>query len=440
VRRWAVLITLVGISCSPQPPSTEPFKPRVKAVVLARQEVARELESFGTISVLKKADVSNLVEGTVETLAVEEGQPVRRGQILTRLKNPQLELRRTQADSALEVARSAVSVSRAQLWEGRLQVQARVIALEKAKLALDEKQLEWNEAERTYKNKQQLYDAGGTTQDTLAGLRLSVAGQEAAYQGLLKDWESRRIGLRDDDLVSYGMAVPSDPAQKLDSLVRLNTLSLLADLESAESKLAAAEADVRSAQTMVEALTVVSPLDGILGARYVEAGEHAQPGTKLVTVIDTSAVYAVFPLSEEDAVAVVEGLRVDVAVDAFPGQTFGARVDLVSPLVDPQTGTVSVKAKLGNLPVRLKPGMFARVKVRLASSAEVLLPESAVVQKTGAQAKIYTVVNGRILAKDVELGKNLGGRYLLVSGALESDLVVDSPSLLLKEGEEVDAR
>jgi hypothetical protein len=45
-----------------------------------------------------------------------------------------------------------------------------------------------------------------------------------------------------------------------------------------------------------------------------------------------------------------------------------------------------------------------------------------------------------VLGKDVELGKNLGGRYIVLSGAQERDLIIDSPSPLLKEGEEVDAR
>jgi RND family efflux transporter MFP subunit len=429
------------LSCAPEQTATQTYKPRVKVVVLAKQELAREIESFGSISFLVKADLSNLVEGTVDQILAKEGAFVRRGQVLVRLKNPQLDMRKTQADAALGIACSAVSVSQAQLWEGQLQVQARLIALDKAKIDLDEKKREWDEAERTYKNKQQLFDAGGTTQETLNGLKLNLASQESSYQGLQKDWETKRIGLRDEDLVSCGMAVPSDPSEKLKSLVKLNTLTLLADLDSAKSKVDAAATDVQSAQSMVDELTVSASMDGILGAKYVEAGEHVQPGTKLVTLIDTSAVYAVFPLQEDDAVGVNEGLAAEITLDAFPGQTFSGRVDLVSPLIDSQSGSVSVKAKLNNPGSRFKPGMFARVKVKLgAPAATLMLPESAVVQKKGTKARIYAVVNGRVLGKDVELGKNQGGRYAILSGAEEQDLVIDSPSALLKEGEEVDAR
>jgi len=438
----AVFWIACGVSCGPPSPAVvQTYKPKVKVVVLAREAVAHEIESFGSISFLKKADISNLVEGTVDQLLVSEGSLVHSDQPLIRLKNPQLNMRKAQADAALGTAKSAVTLAQAQLWQGGLQVQAQLIALEKAKIELDQKKLEWTEADRTYKNKQQLFDAGGTTQETLDGLKLNLSSQEAAFQVLLKDWETKRIGLRDEDLSSYGMSIPVDSNEKTNSLVRLNTLTLQAELESAKTKVEAALTDVASAQTMVDQLTVSASMDGIVGAKYVEAGEHLQAGTKLVTLIDTQTVYAVFPLQEDDAVAVSEGMSTDVVLDAFPGKVYSGRVELVSPLIDAQSGSVSVKVRLNNPGSRFKPGMFARVRVHLgAPSPTLLLPESAVVQKKGNRARIFTVVNGRVFGKDVDLGKDQGGRYLVLTGAQEKDLVIDSPSPLLKEGEEIDVQ
>ncbi len=163
---------------------------------------------------MKKADLSNLVEGTVDQLLVAEGASVRRNQSLVRLKNPQLDMRKVQADAALGIAKSAVSLAQAQLWEGTLQVQARLIALEKAQIELDQKKREWEESDRTYKNKQQLFDAGGTTQETLNGLKLNLAGQESSYQSLLKDLQTKRIGLRDEDLVLMECPFPTTRPKK----------------------------------------------------------------------------------------------------------------------------------------------------------------------------------------------------------------------------------
>ena len=442
MRRFCFLLggALLLTACAPSnPPVVQKYKPRVKLVVLAKEAVGRKLESFGCISFLKKADLSNLVEGTVDKLLVAEGETVHREQTLLLLKNPQLDMRKIQADSAFEAAKSSQTLADAQLWQGELQVQAQLIALDKAKIELDQKQLEWEESARTYKLKQELFSAGGTTQETLDGLKLNLASQESSYQSLRKDWESKRIGLRDEDLASYGMAVPSTSAERIKSLVILNTLTLQAELQAAKTKVDAAKTDVDSARTLVDELKVSAPMDGIVGAKYVETGEHLQPGTKLVTLIETQTVYAVFPLQEDDAVGVSVGMPTEITLDAFPGQTFEGRVELVSPLIDAQSGSVSVKALLNNPGCKLKPGMFARVRVRLGLPVEtVLLPESALVQKKDTRARIYTVVNGRVFAKDIDLGKDQGGRYTVLSGAQEKDLVIDSPSPLLKDGEEVD--
>lgn len=438
-RTLGVGLVWVLASCAPEPAVVQTVKPPVKVVVLTQKSVAQEIESFGSISFLNKADLSNLVEGTVAQVLVKEGAAVTQGQPLVRLKNPQLDMRKDQAVAALGSAQSAVTLARAQLWEGQLQVQARLIALDKAQIDLNQKKLEWQESQKTYKNKQELFEAGGTTQETLDGLKLNLASQESAYQGLVKDWETKRIGLRDEDLLSYGMSVPSDPAGKTKSLTRLNTLTLEAELESAQTKVDAARTDVASAQTMLDELEVQASMTGLVGAKYVEVGEHLQAGTKVLTLINTETVYAVFPLQEDDAVGVSEGMPTTVELDAFPGKTFEGRVELVSPLIDAQSGSVSVKARLSNPGFRFKPGMFARVRVRLGAPAStVLLPESAVVQKKGTKARIYAVVNGRVFGKDVELGKDQGGQYTVRSGAQANDLVIDSPSPLLKEGEEVD--
>ncbi len=438
-----VLLTAFTLlmSCAPPPVVVQTLKPHVKVLVLSQKSMAREIESFGSISFLNKTDLSNLVEGTVAQILVKEGATVHRSQPLVQLKNPQLEMRKDQANAALGTAKSAVTLAQAQLWEGQLQVQARLIALERAQIDLNQKKLEWQESDKTYKNKQQLFEAGGTTQETLDGLKLNLASQESSYQGLMKDWETKRIGLRDEDLTSYGMPVPTDPAENTKGLVRLNTLTLQAELDSAQTKVDAARTDVASAQTMLDELLIQASMDGIVGAKYVEVGEHLQAGTKVVTLINTEAVYAVFPLQEDDAVGVTEGMVTTVELDAFPGKTFEGRVELVSPLIDAQSGSVSVKARLNNPGARFKPGMFARVRVRLGAAAPtVLLPETAVVQKRGNKARIYAVVNGRVFGKDVELGKDQGGQYAVLSGAQAKDLVIDSPSPLLKEGEEVDVR
>ena len=180
-------------------------------------------------------------------------------------------------------------------------------------------------------------------------------------------------------------------------------------------------------------------MNGIIGARYVEFGEQVQTQTKLLTIMQTGAIFAVFPVAEQDAGLIAEGMAVDLTLDAFADKHFKASVYLISPVLDAASGTVTVKARMANASGRVKPGMFVRAKLALGLARNLpVLAESAFVRKKGNETKIFTVVNGRILAKDIVVGRNLGGRFAVEKGLTAGELVVDSPSPLLKEGEAVD--
>jgi len=127
-------------------------------------------------------------------------------------------------------------------------------------------------------------------------------------------------------------------------------------------------------------------------------------------------------------------------VDALGSTAFRARVALVSPVIDPQAGTVTVKALLANPSMRMKPGMFARVKLVYGTPRRVVvIPTSAIAQKKGSSAKVFTVVNRRVFVREAKLGKEVGGSWTVEEGLRPGERLVDSPSLLLKEGEEVEA-
>src|SRR5271169_270847 len=89
----------------------------VTTIVVKEESVPREISCLGTITFLRKIDLSATIDGTVARLFVKEGQSVREGQNLLTLKNVQLELRRQQALSGIDSARSSMDLAQARLWE-----------------------------------------------------------------------------------------------------------------------------------------------------------------------------------------------------------------------------------------------------------------------------------------------------------------------------------
>jgi RND family efflux transporter MFP subunit len=412
---------------------------RVRTVLAAERMTAQELASYGSISFQKKADVTARVDGTVTELSAVEGASVEKGDLLARLTNIQLELRKRQAESAASSARSELALAQARLWEGQLQVEARIAGIERSELELASKRRELEELAKTLKNKEQLLSVGGTTEEAMTSLRLSYAATETGVRLMEKDLEIRRIGLRDADIVSRGLTVPRDEAARRRMLVQIGTQTLAAETEVARARADSAAVELGAAEQLLAELDIRAPLSGIVGARYVEAGEHAAADAKLVTLISTGEVYAVFPVSETESQRVAPGAAVDVSVDALGGAPFRARVALISPLIDPQAGTVTVKAILANPSMRMKPGMFVRVKLVYGSPRRVIvIPASAIAQKKGNTARVFTVVNPRGFAKEATLGQELGDSWTVEDGLRAGESLVDSPSLLLREGEEVE--
>ncbi len=414
-------------------------KMKVKLIHLEEKTLAQEIQSFGSISFRTKVDLSPLVDGVIAELPLPDGSVVKTGAVLARLRNPQLESRKTQADAAFGAAQSAVELAQAQLWAGHLQVEGRITAISKAELEIEQKRSEIAELERNLRNKQSLLAVGGVTEETVNNLKMSLSAQKTELLSSQKDLEIKRIGLRDSDIIEFGMTVSSDPGLRAKALLKINTATLNAELAGAQSRLESARVDVQSAQMLLRELVIEAPGPGIVGARYAEIGEHIQANTKLVTIINTEMIYAVFPVAEQDAMGIVSGQTVQVDLDALTGQKLTAKVDLVSPVIDSQSGAVTVKAILNNEDARIKPGMFARVRVKTGEPRQVVvIPESAIFQKTGLRAKVLTAVNGRAFVKEITLDRDLGGSFGIKEGLLKGETVIDTPSPLLKEGEAVE--
>jgi RND family efflux transporter MFP subunit len=414
---------------------------KVALVQVKEQTMSQELQSFGTLSFRMKTDITTLVDGTLAELLVTEGSRVEPGQLLARLKNIQLEMGRSQAQEAVSSARAALELAQARLWEGELAVEARIVTVQKAELELAHKRFELEEQAKTLKNKEQLFQVGGTTEETMAALRLGYETEKISLQMLEMDLAIRKIGLRPEDILSSGLAIPAEPAERTRLLTQINTRTLSAELAAARSRLQSAETELRSAEQLMSELELRSPIRGIVGAKYVEAGERAAANTKAFTIISTSDLFAVFPLPEADALLVSVGTAVEATIEAVSSKPFKGKVELISPMIDPQAGTVTVKASIPNPGRRLMPGMFVRVKLVYGTPKRtVLLPVSCIVQKKGSKALVFAVVNSRAFLKEVTLGREMDGSYTVEAGLRNGDMLIDSPPPILKEGEEVDAQ
>ncbi|MGH7290999.1 MAG: efflux RND transporter periplasmic adaptor subunit, partial [Myxococcota bacterium] len=198
------------------------------------------------------------------------------------------------------------------------------------------------------------------------------------------------------------------------------------NLESARSRLQAAQADLGAADRATADSRVTTRFAGVIGRRFVSRGEFVQPGQKLFELVSLDPVEVEFSLPEADASRLVLGLPLDVTVAPYPDEIFHATVSMISPIVDERTRTLRVKALLPNPDGKLRPGLFARTDLGIAKRANVVLvPEEAVLQR-GDGAVVFRAIDGgtKVERLVVELGRIKAGEAEIIAGLSPGDTVV----------------
>ena len=254
-----------------------------------------------------------------------------------------------------------------------------------------------------------------------------------------REIEIRKIGCRDQDLIKAGIPVPLDENERQNALVSLMTSSLRAELEAARARLEAAEKELSSANIALAELTVRSPASGIVGARYLEEGERVRSQDKILSLIDTASLYAIFPVREKDALRIEKGMASSVLIDGT-GEYRNGAVDLVYPQADSQSLSFLVRVLLRDTESgsKLKPGMFARVTVILGAPKQAIcIPEAAIFNQKNNEGSVF-IINGSVLAeRKIVLGPVHGEDREITANLNIGELVVLRPDTDLREGANV---
>ena len=168
--------------------------------------------------------------------------------------------------------------------------------------------------------------------------------------------------------------------------------------QAADAQLDLAKAQFEQSKARLEELkinlantTITSPVDGFVAKRFLDPGASVSPNVPVASLVDIKTVRMVANLVEKDMKRVSVGTNADIDVDAFPGETFKGRVSRVAPVFDPSTRTAEMEIEVPNPGFRLKPGMYARVQLTVASKSDaVSVPSNAIVRLDGKPG-VFTV-------------------------------------------------
>ena len=223
---------------------------------------------------------------------------------------------------------------------------------------------------------------------------------------------------------------------------RINELYAVGGVSQSEWESMKLQVEVMRATlgTLEENTILVSPINGVVTARNYDNGD-LYSGQPVLVVQTIDPVKLTVNVSEQYYSKVQKGDEVSIELDAYPGETFTAKVSLIYPTVDAMTHTFPVELIVKNSDLKLRPGMFARATMNLGTENHIVVPDIAIVKRAGSGDRyVYVYESGRVNFCKVELGQRMGDRYELISGVPNGAKIVVSGQAKLSDGKEVEVK
>jgi HlyD family secretion protein len=351
------------------------FRP-VDVVVtpVVRGHVVDAVYATGTVEAERRVMVKAKVAGPVAELPVTEGDPIRMGQLLARIDNPAaaFDLRKGQVEEVAAAAQAGKNAPQ--------------LASLRAKAEALETQL--RAAEREAARAEQLFKSGAIGET---------------------EWEKAR-----DQATALRADLEAQRAEERAQRIEL------------EANAGRAQAATRSLATKVSDAEVRAPVDGMVLARYVEAGEVVAVNQSLFKVGDPKSLVLEVTIDEADVGRVHDGSdgqpasRVAATLHAFPGRAFGGNVVKVMPDADREKKSYLAKVRLDDPPPGLRSGMTAEVNIIITERAGVLLAPADAIK----DGQAWRVSGGRAERMPITVGIHDLLRAEVLAGVAEGDHVV----------------
>jgi RND family efflux transporter MFP subunit len=180
-------------------------------------------------------------------------------------------------------------------------------------------------------------------------------------------------------------------------------------------------------------LTLNSPVNGIVTKRLVTQGMYVRAGMPALEVADLSTIWVDADIYQYELPWIKVGQMVTMSLQYLPGETFQGRIDYIYPYMKEATRTARVRLRFPNPGLKLKPEMFAQVKIESPVVHNAVVVPSDAVLDTGLKQHVFIALGkGRFEPREVKLGV-LGndGLWEVLSGLKGGEEVVTSAQFML---------
>ena len=230
------------------------------------------------------------------------------------------------------------------------------------------------------------------------------------------------------------------PLAEIDALSKRELDMAQAQRDASISSLEAANADLKIAQINLSYTKIASPIDGIIGRTLAREGEFVGKNPNPVilnTVSDINTIRVQFFLSENEYLKIAKEYsknsqqerekKSDIQLILSDGSLFEERgkIDFIDRNIDTSTGTILVQATFQNPDKIIRPGQFARVKIKVKDvKGALIVPQKCLIELQGQYSVLVVNEQNKVETIQVEVGEKIPGFVIVKSGLKNGDRVV----------------
>jgi HlyD family secretion protein len=349
---------------------------------------------------LTEVNIAFKTSGRLIERNVEEGDRVKRGQIVARLDRDQLAAQRARevaglaaAESQLAQAETSVQWQKANLAADVEQKQADLASneskllelkngsrpqeIQEAKAAVEAAQSEWNRAKRDWDRAQTLYKNDDISTEQFDQFRTRWQSADAALKQAKERESLVEAGPRAEQIeAASGQAQRARGAVKMAEANGFELKRREQELATRRAEIARSEASIALIDSQLADTVAVSPVDGVVLVKSADVGEVLAPGTTVVTVGDIDHPWLRGYVDEKDLGRVKLGAKAKITTDSYAGKAYWGRVSFIASEAEFTPKQIQTQQERVKLVYRIKIDLDNpqhELKSNMPADAEIVL-------------------------------------------------------------------
>ena len=236
------------------------------------------------------------------------------------------------------------------------------------------------------------------------------------------------------------LARSAEKLSETKNIARTRLDQLLTDETEALAQLQIAKATLQIAERRFYKKIVRAPFNGIVGLKLKSIGEYLEPGEVITSLDSIDPIELDFEVPESAISALKIGAEINAFTRAWGNEVFSGIVKSINTRVNLESRSITVRAKINNTNLKLKPGMFMIVKLPVVTHKNaIIIPEEAVLTD-GTLRTVYVIKDGITNSKAVKLGQRLPGEVEVLEGISSDAIVITGGIQKVRDGSKVTIR